>query len=112
MAEYHRAKIYFSGDFYPLLPQSGSFQDWSIYQFDRPDLHSGIVEVFRKKNSPFEKICIKLQGLDPLATYEIEDSDSKKVTSVSGRELMGKGWPLEIAKKRDSRLIFYNLLGN
>lgn len=110
LAEYHQAKAYFGGDFYPLIPQSESFRDWSAYQFDRPDLKSGIVEVFRKKDSPIEKIWLELQGLDPAATYEVENADSKAIMKLSGRELMEKGWPVEIPDKRDSRLYFYRNL--
>jgi alpha-galactosidase len=106
--EYHRAKIYFSGDFYPLMPQSDSFRDWSAYQFHRADLNSGIVEVFRKKDSPIEKICFELRGLDPSATYEVENADTKAIVKISGRDLMEKGWPVEISQKRDSRLFFYH----
>ena len=107
--EYHRAKVYFNGDFYPLLPQSDLFHDWSACQFHRPDLGGGILEVFRKKDSPIEKICFEFRGLDPATSYKIEDVDSEKIAMMSGRELMEKGWPVEIARKRDSRLFFYQM---
>jgi hypothetical protein len=89
-------------------PQSDSFRDWSAYQFHRPDLNSGIIEVFRKKDSPIEKICFELRGLAPGTIYQIENADSKKTTTVSGRDLMEKGWPVEISQKRDCRLFFYH----
>jgi alpha-galactosidase len=110
LAEYHRAKVYFSGDFYPLMKQSDSFEDWSVFQFDRQDLGSGILECFRKKKSPIEKVCPQLRGLKSSDIYEIEDVDSKQIFKISGHELMEKGWPVEIANRRDSRLFFYHLV--
>jgi alpha-galactosidase len=109
LEENHRAKPYFSGDYYPLMKQSGSFEDWSIFQFDRPDLGGGFLEYFRKKDSPIEKVCPKLCGLNSSAIYEIEDADSKQTFKVSGQELMEKGWPVEIVNRCDSRLFFYHL---
>jgi len=108
LAEYHRAKIYFRGDFYPLLPVSGGFADWSAYQFDRPDLGAGIVEVFRKKDSPIERVRLELQGLDPAAEYELENADTHEKITVAGTRLTTDGWPVEIEQKRDSRLFFYH----
>lgn len=107
MTEYHRAKIYFSGDFYPLLSQSDSFRDWTAMQFHRSDLNSGIIEVFRKKDSPIIQIEMKLQGLEPNTTYEVENADTEKRLQYTGAQLMDLGMPVEITRKRDCRLFFY-----
>ena len=92
-------KFISAGDFYPLMPQSDSFYDWSAYQFHRPDLNSGIIETFRKKDSPIEKICFEFRGLDPSATYQIENADTQQMATLSGKDLMEKGWPVEIFQK-------------
>jgi len=107
MAEYHRAKVYFSGDFYPLLSQSESFQDWSAYQFDRPDTGGGLLEFFRKKDSPFSKFEVPMHGLDPAADYELEDVDLKQKNTFRGSDLMTRGITVELPERRSSRLIFY-----
>ncbi len=108
--EYHRAKVYFSGDFYPLTDQSDSFKYWTANQFDRPDLDSGILEVFRKAASDYEKISLHLQELDANASYELEDADSADKLRFSGRELMDAGLSVEIPRQRDCRLFFYRQL--
>jgi len=107
LAEYHRAKVCFSGDFYPLCDQTASFKYWTANQFDRPDLNAGVVEVFRKSASNIEKMTFSLQGLDDAAIYEIENADDGSVTQWCGRQLREDGLPVEISRKRDSRLFFY-----
>jgi alpha-galactosidase len=105
--EYHRAKNFFSGDFYPLCDQTDSFKSWTANQFHRPDLKSGILEVFRKKESDIEKMRLRLQDLTADVHYEFEDADRENIVTVSGKELMANGLPVEIGKRRDSRLFFY-----
>jgi len=106
LAEYHRAKVYFTGDFYPLFDQTNSMKDWAAYQFHRPDMNAGMVLAFRKQGSPIEKARFPLHGLDTAALFEVEDADSKAVMTVSGRELLENGLPIEIASRRCSRLFF------
>ena len=110
MREYHRARIYFAGDFYPLTEQLDSFKYWTANQFDRPDLKSGILQVFRKKDSDVEKMRFRLQGLDPEAEYELEDADGGAVVTVSARELMNPGLAVEISQPRKSKLYFYRAI--
>ncbi|MEI8245963.1 MAG: alpha-galactosidase [Lentisphaerota bacterium] len=106
LAEYHRAKVCFTGDFYPLFDQTDSMKYWTAYQFYRPDLEAGIILAFRKQDSPIQKVCFNLHGLESKVSYELEDADSKAVTTVTGRELMEKGLSIEIEIRRGSRLFF------
>ena len=105
--EYHRARVYFSGDFYPFCDQTASFKYWTANQYNRPDLDGGILEVFRKAESDYEKMRFHLQGLDANSNYEVEDADSGKKVILSGRELTEVGLSVEIPQRRDSRLFFY-----
>jgi len=111
LAEYHRAKGYFSGDFYPLFDQTDSMKYWAAYQFYRPDLNAGIVLAFRKQGSSIEKVRLPLQGLEAISSYEVEDADSKAVITLTGRELMENGLPIEIEVRRGSRLFFLRATG-
>ncbi|MFA5205217.1 MAG: hypothetical protein WC708_12520, partial [Lentisphaeria bacterium] len=106
--EFHRAKAYFSGDFYPLLEQSDSFKDWSAYQFHRPDLDGGLLLVFRKRESNIEKIRFPLQGVATDAEYELDDRDGGKTRTVSGAALATEGVAVELLSRRESRLFFYH----
>jgi len=106
LAEYHRAKVFFSGDFYPLTDQSQSAKDWTVYQFNRPDLNEAMLMAFRREDSPFAAAGLGLKNLDPAETYTIEDVDGQTTFSASGAALMSEGLAVEIGKKRDCRLYF------
>lgn len=110
--ESRRARIYFAGDFYPLTEQVDSFKYWTANQFHRPDLGSGILQVFRKKDSDVEKMRFRLQGLNPEAGYELEDADGGAVVTVSGKELMNPGLAIEIGQPRESKLYFYRTISS
>ncbi len=42
---------YFYGDYYPLTPYNRDDTQWIAWQFHRPDLGTGLVQAFRRKNS-------------------------------------------------------------
>jgi alpha-galactosidase len=78
------------GDYYPLTPYSLRPDQWMAWQFDRPDLGEGDVQVFRRPQCVNGSIRLQLHGLDAVARYEVENLDGG--TSVlTGGELMGTG---------------------
>jgi alpha-galactosidase len=98
---------YFYGDYYPLLPFSLTREAWDGWQFDRPDLGSGIVQLFRRENSPIESARLKLRGLDPAAPYEVTDADTNQPLKMSGKELMEQGLPVTITEQPAALLFRY-----
>ncbi len=98
------------GDFYPLLPYSREEHVWLAWQFDRPDLGEGVVQVFRRAGSCYEAAHLKLHGLEPQARYEIEDVDSPARTQSSGQELMEQGLPVRLATQPSAAVIRYRRL--
>ena len=77
--EYREVQPYFVGDFYPLLPYTPILGFHSLvtdtstaWQFDRPDLKSGIVLVLRRQHSPILTIQPALRAIDPAADYDVE----------------------------------------
>jgi alpha-galactosidase len=97
----------FYGDFYPLLPFSLSREAWAAWQFDRPDLGEGLVQVFRREASPLESARFTLHGLEPEAQYRVAETDSGQTTLASGRELMDQGLPVAITKRGVALLFRY-----
>ena len=83
------------GDYYPLTGYSLAKDQWMAWQFDRPESGEGIVQVFRREESPVESARFKLRGLDATAKYEVENLDGGKETHT-GRELMEKGLAVTI----------------
>ena len=106
--EYLRVKECFSGDFYCLDAFHAPTGNWTMMQFDRPDLGRGVLEAFRSVRSPYSSADVRLRGLDPEAQYRVEDADNSfEPFSASGRELMEKGVRVNLPEPRSSRLISY-----
>jgi alpha-galactosidase len=105
------ARPYFYGDFYPLLPFSLSRGAWAAWQCDRPDLGAGIVQAFRREESPIEAACFPLHGLEPEAQYQVTDADGGTPVLATGRELMEQGLPVHINERRAAALLNYRKMG-
>jgi alpha-galactosidase len=75
------------GDYYPLTPYSLDKTSWIAWQFHRTDLNEGVVQAFRRPEAASETLTVKLRGLDPHRSYEIENLDGGKEFRT-GAELM------------------------
>jgi alpha-galactosidase len=107
LGEQRMAAPYMLGDFYPLTPYSQAEDVWMAWQFDRSDLGEGMVQAFRRANSPQDSMTVILSGLDPTATYELTDLDTKATRTMLGSVLMKDGLALEIGRQYSSLVITY-----
>lgn len=107
IAEFHAVEKYLLGDFYPLTSHSLALDVWAAWQFDRPEMGEGIVQVFRRAESPYEVASFRLRGLDPEATYRLHDFDQPQPREARGRELLENGLPVNLPERRSSCLIRY-----
>jgi alpha-galactosidase len=98
---------YYFGDFYPLTPYSVEGAVWIAWQFDRPDLGEGMVQAFRRTESPYELARLKLRGLDAGAKYVLTRLDAPGETEVTGRELMQNGLPVSMTDRPGAAVIIY-----
>ena len=98
---------YYYGDFYPLTPYSSDQSAWMAWQFAQPDKLAGMVQAFRRTDSPFETAQLPLRGLDRNAHYIFTDSDSGTNSTYMGAELMDKGITVSIPSKPGSALLTY-----
>lgn len=104
--EYLKARPYFSEDFYPLTEFSDQLDTWCAMQFDRPSKNDGIVQVFRRENSPYESARFSLGGIDETGNYLFEDADGGEFTTT-GKTLVQNGFEVELPNKRTAKLYFY-----
>jgi alpha-galactosidase len=95
------------GDYYPLTTWSAEAAVWMAYQFDRPEAGRGLVQAFRRPDSPYESARFTLRGLEPAATYEIRNVDVAGVRRQSGRELMQIGLLVTLETRPAAALITY-----
>jgi alpha-galactosidase len=91
-----------------LLPYTRDLRSWIAWQFDRPDLGCGVVQVFRRPESPYQSAQFHLRGLDPAAKYLVTDFD--KVDSpgtFTGSQLMNEGIEIQIETAPAAKIFTY-----
>ena len=109
--EEKQVQPYFFGDYYPLTPWSLDNGVWMAWQYDRPDLSSGVVEAFRRPGSGEPSRTFRLSGLDPKSRYRVHDFDTGQDSTRTGAELMGAGLTLTLPHRPASALLLYRRLG-
>ena len=95
------------GDYYPLTRYSRESSDWIAWQFNRPEEGDGVVQAFRRAESPFVCAEFRLRGLDPAALYEVTNFDVVGSTTVCGKALMEQGLSVEIKEKPGAAVVVY-----
>ena len=111
-ADWKRMNKYFHMDYYPLTSYSLSEEVWLAWQYNAYDGNSGIVQVFKRSQSPYDAARLKLHGLNPEATYVFEDFDGRPEIKCTGQELMEKGLPLNIEEKRVALILEYKAISS
>jgi hypothetical protein len=66
------------------------------WQFDRPDLGAGLVQVFRRPACPEETLRVKLQGLQAAARYTVSGREGLRPSDTDGKSLMENGLLLSV----------------
>jgi alpha-galactosidase len=101
---------FFYGDYYPLTEYSQSGDTWMAYQLDLPDEHSGLLVVLKRASSAYTRAAFQLKALDEDAQYALANLDTGQKTTLSGSELMRKGFELTLARRPDSALFQYSAI--
>jgi alpha-galactosidase len=107
MTQWRQIAPDYLGDYYPLTSYSTEKDVWMAWQFDRPEEGEGIVQVFRRAESPYDSARFKLHGLDPDAQYVIKDLDSSEGAKYGGGELLQFGLPVSIHTQPAARMFRY-----
>jgi alpha-galactosidase len=102
----HIAPNYY-GDYYPLTPYSQETNAWMAWQFDRPEDGRGVVQVFRRQDSPTETMRLPLRGLRPEASYIVTDLDGNKPERTTGKQLMNEGLTVTLPLKPAAAVFTY-----
>jgi alpha-galactosidase len=106
--EYLKVRPYITEDFYPLTEFTDRLDAWCASQYNRPDQKDGVIQVFRRENSPFETAAFPLRGLDAEKEYEIVDADDDSRITISGKELMENGFRVSISQRYKAKIFFYH----
>ena len=71
--EYRSIRRYFSKDFYNHASIVFDPTSWAIFQYHDPETESGIVMAFRREASPFDRVTVKLNGLQSGRSYKFKN---------------------------------------
>ncbi|MCL2709778.1 MAG: alpha-galactosidase [Planctomycetaceae bacterium] len=104
-ADWKRCTQYYGQDYYPLTPYSLDESTWLAWQYVAYDGSGGIVQIFKRSQSPYETARLRMYGLDPNATYVFEDFDGNPEIRSTGKELMEQGLQMTITERRVSRIL-------
>ncbi|MBN1341296.1 MAG: alpha-galactosidase [Phycisphaerae bacterium] len=107
LKEYVSVRRYLFGDYYPLTSYSLAQDTWAAWQFDLPESGEGMVQAFRRTDSPYEAARFRLRGLDPLSRYVVTDLDTGRSRAIGGGELTGKGLSIEIPDRPAAVVMTY-----
>jgi alpha-galactosidase len=111
VAEFRRSEKFLLGDFYPLASWSLGKDVWAAWQYDRPEQGEGLVQAFRREDSPYEMARFKLRGLEAAARYSVTNLDKPEMPrQFSGQELMERGLSITLSDPRSSGLLTYQRL--
>lgn len=107
-AQWREVSANYYGDFYPLTPWSRDATLWLAWQFDRPEAGEGLVQVFRRDQSPYEAARFKLRGLDAKASYELTNLESPSAPQAfPGSELLERGLSVTVSERPGVAVLVY-----
>lgn len=107
LEEYKKVRPFMSEDFYALTQISDRTDTWCAAQFDSPEMQSGMVQVFRREDSPFESAVFSLHNIKADCNYIFSDCDNDEEFVLSGKELIEKGFYVKISEKRTAKIYSY-----
>lgn len=97
----------YMGDYYPLTPYNLDSTAWIAWQFNRPEVGQGVVQAFRRAESVYDSMSVKLKGLEPDAVYSVTNCDVPGKKQLTGSELMKDGLSVPIKGQPGSAVILY-----
>ena len=77
------------------------------WQFDSPAEDKGMIQAFRRQESPLETARFHLSGLKAGASYAIRDLDSGKESRHTAKELIETGIEVSIRSQPGVAILAY-----
>jgi alpha-galactosidase len=106
-AQWKQIIPFYYGDFYPLTKCSRDNGAWIAWQFDNPEQGEGVIQAFRRSESIYESVRLRLRGLDPEAQYRLTRFDANAPSEIAGKELLEKGLSVAIRDRPGAAIIKY-----
>jgi alpha-galactosidase len=110
VAEWQQVVPNYYGDYWPLTAWRSEADVWMAWQFDRPEAGEGVVQAFRRPDSPYETGRFRLRGLEAGAMYELKNCDAEAPVQATGKDLMDAGLLVTIPARPGAATILYKRL--
>ncbi|MBM4041336.1 MAG: alpha-galactosidase, partial [Planctomycetes bacterium] len=111
VAQWRAISKHYYGDFYPLTSYTLDNGVWMAWQFDGPAAGEGVVQAFRRPDSPYLTAQFRLRGLDPAADYTVTNLDDGKPAKLPGRQLLDGGLLVTIPERPGVAILTYKPAG-
>ena len=98
---------YYAADYYPLTDCTLDERDWIGWQYHDNAQNAGVVQMFRRPESPDAARSIALFGLDPAKRYVVTNVDTEKSAEYSGETLLNEGLPIEFDHAPQALVLSY-----
>jgi alpha-galactosidase len=105
--QYVSIQKYFYGDFYPLTDYSQTEDAWFAYQCDLPGEAEGIIAIVKRRLSEFTQAIFPLKGISASIAYTVTNLNNGEVQTLSGNELIEKGFVVTLVNRPDSAVFRY-----
>lgn len=102
--EYISIRKYFLGNIYHLTEPKRDLSAWCATQWTLEN--EGMIQVFKRQNSPYITACFQLYEIDENKNYLFEDKDGGNF-EISGKELATNGLNIKITDKRVAKIFTY-----
>jgi len=96
-------------DFYVLTMSDRTNTCWHAIQFHNEEKQEGIIQVIRNTQAPDKTYTADLHQIDASKTYFFESPEFERSATVSGQELLTKGFEITLPK-RTGEIWFYKSL--
>ena len=105
LSDFRRVADHYYSDFYPLTAYRNDNDVWMAWQWNQSE--RGIVQAFRRPQSPAVAMQFKLRGLDPKAVYRIKNFDNTEPRKIIGKKLQEEGLLISLPRTRSAAVIAY-----
>lgn len=79
------------GDFYALTETHRDNTKWTVFQFDRPEMNTGVFQVLRNNQSKDGSMTVMPQGFDSYCRYILSNEETGEIRELDGAEINKTG---------------------
>ena len=80
------------------------------WQFHDPKAQAGLVQAFRRPQSPASSLQFRLRGIQAEKRYQFNNLIDETSFILDGKEILADGLPVTLNQRRSATLLLYKLV--